>query len=365
MRRQHAARLLRGSPEHSARELGRLVRKPSGRGPSARSSGLGFPLAPRRHRGHEIQPVFQRIGADHAVREPRPGEDQPRAVLRGVAHAQRVLREAGDAQPVQSRTQHGAFGFKDAVGAAAEAEGDPRELSRTALARVVQLTGFSDPLYAEAYVTVHQYDIVLDVAITNRTEQVLQNVTLELATLGDLRLVERPAPATLAPGARVDVTTNIKVSSTETGAIFGNLVFERGGTGEADVVVLADVHIDVMDYIAPAACSDAEFRAMWAEFEWENKVAVSTAIDDVRAYVDHVVAATNMRCLAPLAALDGDCDVLAANLYARSVFGEDALVNVSVEKLPDGKLGGFIRIRSKTQGIALSLGDKLILKQKG
>lgn len=29
----------------------------------------------------------------------------------------------------------------------------------------------------------------------------------------------------------------------------------------------------------------------------------------------------------------------------RSVFGEDALVNVSVEKLPDGKLGGYIRIR--------------------
>ena len=33
----------------------------------------------------------------------------------------------------------------------------------------------------------------------------------------------------------------------------------------------------------------------------------------------------------------------------RSVFGEDALVNVSVEKQGDGKLAGFIRIRSKTQ----------------
>lgn len=44
------------------------------------------------------------------------------------------------------------------------------------------------------------------------------------------------------------------------------------------------------------------------------------------------------------------------------MFGEDALVNVSVEQLPDGRLGGYIRIRSKTQGIALSLGDKLILR---
>jgi hypothetical protein len=40
----------------------------------------------------------------------------------------------------------------------------------------------------------------------------------------------------------------------------------------------------------------------------------------------------------------------------RSVFGEDALVNVSVEKTAEGRLAGYIRIRSKTQGIALSLG---------
>jgi hypothetical protein len=55
-------------------------------------------------------------------------------------------------------------------------------------------------------------------------------------------------------------------------------------------------------------------------------------------------------------ALDGECGFLAANLYAKSVFGEDALVNISIEKQLDGKLSGYIRIRSKTQGIALSLG---------
>lgn len=40
-------------------------------------------------------------------------------------------------------------------------------------------------------------------------------------------------------------------------------------------------------------------------------------------------------------------------------------MNLSVEKQADGKLSGYIRIRSKTQGIALSLGDKITLKQKG
>jgi hypothetical protein len=44
------------------------------------------------------------------------------------------------------------------------------------------------------------------------------------------------------------------------------------GTTEHCVIVLNDIYIDVMDYIIPASCTETEFRAMWAEFEWENKV---------------------------------------------------------------------------------------------
>ncbi|GFS44612.1 coatomer, beta subunit [Actinidia rufa] len=130
-------------------------------------------------------------------------------------------------------------------------------------------------------------------------------------------------------------------------------------------IVLNDIHIDIMDYISPAVCSDAAFRTMWAEFEWENKVAVNSVIQDEKQFLNHIIKSTNMKCLTAPSALDGDCGFLAANLYAKSAFAEDALVNVSIEKQADGKLSGYIRIRSKTQGIALSLGDKITLKQKG
>eukprot|EP01018_Ginkgo_biloba_P001285 Gb_23100 [translate_table: standard] len=233
------------------------------------------------------------------------------------------------------------------------------------LNRVLQLTGFSDPVYAEAYVTVHQYDIVLDVTVINRTNETLQNLCLELATMGDLKLVERPQNYTLAPGSSKHIRANIKVSSTETGVIFGNIVYDTTSSLDHNVVVLNDIHIDIMDYISPATCPDIAFRNMWAEFEWENKVAVNTSIKDEEEFLNHIVSSTNMKCLAPPSTLEGEAGFLAANLYAKSVFGEDALVNVSVEKQPDGKLTGYIRIRSKTQGIALSLGDKITLKQKG
>ncbi|CAI9772377.1 unnamed protein product [Fraxinus pennsylvanica] len=196
------------------------------------------------------------------------------------------------------------------------------------LNRIIQLTGFSDPVYAEAYVT-----------SVHRT-------------------------TTLAPQSSKQIKANIKVSSTETGVIFGNIVYETSNVLERTVIVFNDNHIDIMDYISPALCSDAAFRTMWAEFEWENKVAVNTTITYEREFLDHIIKSTNMKCLTAPSALNGECGFLAANLYAKSMFGEDALLNISVEKQANGKLNGYIRIRSKTQGIALSLGDKITLKQK-
>lgn len=47
-----------------------------------------------------------------------------------------------------------------------------------------------------------------------------------------------------------------------------------GAASDRNCVVLSDIHIDIMDYIQPASCTDAEFRQMWAEFEWENKASL-------------------------------------------------------------------------------------------
>lgn len=57
----------------------------------------------------------------------------------------------------------------------------------------------------------------------NLADDTLQNCTLELATLGDLKLVERPHPVVLAPHDFCNIKANVKVSSTENGIIFGNI----------------------------------------------------------------------------------------------------------------------------------------------
>ncbi|XP_050543636.1 coatomer subunit beta [Daktulosphaira vitifoliae] len=238
--------------------------------------------------------------------------------------------------------------------------------SNSKLNKVTQLTGFSDPVYAEAYVHVNQYDIVLDVLIVNQTGDTLQNCTLELATMGDLKLVEKPQPVVLAPHDFCNIKASVKVASTENGIIFGNIVYDIGGAiGDRNVVVLDDIRIDIMDYIMPAACNDSEFRQMWTEFEWENKVSVTTSLTDLNEYLTHLLKSTNMKCLTPEKALSGQCGFMAANLYAKSIFGEDALANLSIEKGVDKpQVSGHIRIRAKSQGMALSLGDKINMMQK-
>lgn len=316
--------------------------------------------------------------------------DSREAYAKMLQHERAAAEEETDRKPMVSAQPHEQLTFRQLGGAAANSEDldFEAELSRATgmatvakddfiskLQRVVQLTGFSDPVYAEAYVDVHQFDIMLDVLVVNQTEETLQNLSIELATLGDLKVIERPSSYTLAPYSFQSIKATIKVSSTETGVIFGNIVYEHAkgtgltGAGDSSYVVMNDIHVDIMDYISPSYVSETEFRSMWTGFEWENKVNVKTSISyvgishssDVREYLDHIMKATNMACLTPAASLAGECGFLSANLSAVSLFGEDALANVSIERLDDGTIQGHVRIRSKTQGIALSLGDKITL----
>ena len=96
-----------------------------------------------------------------------------------------------------------------------------------------------------------------DVLLVNQTANTLQNLCLDFATLGDLKLVERPTVYTIAPHSFQSIKATIKVSSTETGVIFGSILWEGPGMAE-QCVILNDIHIDIMDYIKPAYCNEAQ-----------------------------------------------------------------------------------------------------------
>ena len=121
--------------------------------------------------------------------------------------------------------------------------------------------------------------------------------------------------------------------------------------------------ITALGLLLLGGCSDSYFCGSYRQ-PCTTRLAYLHPIGLAMA-LNHIVTSTNMKCMTPQHALGGDAQLLAANLYAKSIFGEDALVNVSVEKQDDGKIVGYIRIRSKTQGIALSLGDRITAVQRG
>ncbi|KAF7063669.1 hypothetical protein CFC21_070171 [Triticum aestivum] len=228
------------------------------------------------------------------------------------------------------------------------------------------MKGFSDPVYAEGFVTVNEYyDTVLDITVINRTEETLHNLWLEFATASKTAVVDRSKKYTVAPQASKQIQANIKMSSTNVGVIVSRIFYETSDAMEPSEVILKDMSISIMDYMTPATCTDVAFRKMWAECWCKVKLKVNTEHHDGREFVNFIIKSVKMPCVTPLSALDGDCGLVAANLYGKSVFGEDALANISVEKQADSsKLSGYITIRGNVQGLVLNLAHAIIATQQ-
>jgi coatomer subunit beta len=239
------------------------------------------------------------------------------------------------------------------------------------LNKAVAMTGLADSVYIEGFLRLHSFDLILELYIVNRTGETLQNILVELCTNGDLKVVEKPNAVTLGPGETATVYSTIRVSSTENGTIFGYATLDRKSALDKEWIVLNEVHADVVDYIVPkSSIMEASFKDMWQEFEWENKIVVNTCTNNPSEFIDMLCKCTNL-CLVGTEEqvhvtkqLIDKSQFIAVNLYAKSIFDEDALVNVSIEKEADGRLAGTVRIRARNQGIALSLGDKVNQIQK-
>merc|ERR1712226_185973 len=85
-----------------------------------------------------------------------------------------------------------------------------------------------------------------------------------------------------------------KVSSTETGVIFGYVTYDKKGAADKECTVLNELHVDILDYIERASIGELAFRTMWSEFEWENKININTSITEVGTFLMHIMQNTNM-----------------------------------------------------------------------
>jgi coatomer subunit beta len=227
------------------------------------------------------------------------------------------------------------------------------------LNNVRTLTGLDDVVFVEVSLKMNHYDIVLDFGAFNRSTETLKNVTLEIAVDGELKLVEKPQIVNIGPSQTVQLKACVKVNSTEAGVIFGNLTYDTARGGNVKVIALNEIVVDTIEYIYPATCSDSYFRKMWQEFKWEYPVAVMSSSNSLEEFVRKIANKANMQILTHEGVLKCNLDFLVCNMYAKSRFNEDALMNVSLEMKESG-IAGSVRIRAKTQGMAKCLGLRVL-----
>jgi len=227
----------------------------------------------------------------------------------------------------------------------------------SALSRVVQLTGLSDPIYAETYVALAGSEVLLDILLVNQTDDTLQNVQFDLSTTGDLQVTDKPLSLTLSPRGYALTKASVKVNSTNNGAIFGCITHGLAH----DTIFLANIHLDVVDYICSSTVlkNEDEFRRLWVKLEWENKVVISSKTTTLQALIELLMREVHFACLTEGYGVSESGDYLAANLGATSAFGEDILANLCLVRDKENMVTGHLRLRSKTKGIAVALGETI------
>lgn len=203
------------------------------------------------------------------------------------------------------------------------------------LNRVVQLTGFSDAIYAETYVQMSGKEVLLDLLLVNQTEETLQNVSIDLVCAGDLKLIEKPAQLTLPPFSFSACKAIFRVTATNHGQIFGCISYLTGPTGQdSETVILSEIKIDVLEYVKPAQIDETLFRDVWVLLEWENKISIkvpkNATCTDLKTFLEYLMRQGNLVCITPNVFITYETDsddkskelsFLACNLYAKSIFG--------------------------------------------
>ena len=236
------------------------------------------------------------------------------------------------------------------------------------LNNIVQLTGYSDPFYIEAIVNVTHFDITLDCLVINQTATTLQNIMIELIPHGGMKIKTRPAPVTLGPGDFCRLSLGVTVDSTVVGVISGYVNFDIADKNvtyralDANLI-LNELRIEYLDQMTPCDIDIEIYQKKWMEYEWENKIPIDTELTDLKEYAMMLSTIAKLKCITPSIMFCDGIGFLSANYYAKNIFDEDALINLSAEKVGN-RITGWIRIRSKTQSLAINLGDKIQSNQK-
>jgi vesicle coat complex subunit len=234
-----------------------------------------------------------------------------------------------------------------------------REVQNKKRRFVEVLSGTEDPLFAEAEVNIYTFDLSIEFTIKNKTKNALQNVSLQLFVPKEFSIIEKPPIFTLEPNEVVHVRSSVKFTKTINAYIFGQISFNNF-KGENSFMHLSGLFIELLSTYQENI-SDLDFRKNWSDYTWEHNVMIVSRKKKFSECVNELIKGLNMTLVSPknIEMINDEFPFMVANLYAKTKLGENALVNLSVERSKDNKIIGSCFIRSKTKDFMTGLGEKI------
>ncbi|CDR94511.1 coatamer beta subunit, putative [Babesia bigemina] len=270
-----------------------------------------------------------------------------------------------------------------------------KDADKRNLGAVHQFTSLMDALYIETTLNVITTRLYLTLYLRNTTEVILQNIRVELCANDRLEMSSSIPIITLGPGESRVLQVNFKLKRSLNDVIYGHVYFDKEKSGIQECLPFNPMSVCMYDYVQPSFISPSLFRTYWTEFEWEHKIQIHPSKADPLDLLRGLLQVTHMTVVCPaapptlksapgpagqaeflskymeylkvqpeLAALLGDTSFFALNLFCSTPHGEEALANLSVVKQKQGLYSGCFKIRSRTESVALSLGDRVSSLQR-
>ena len=160
-------------------------------------------------------------------------------------------------------------------------------------------------------------------------------------------------------GETVHVRSSVKFTKTINAYIFGQISFNNF-KGENSFMHLSGLFIELLSTYKENI-SDLDFRKNWNDYTWEHNVMIVSRKKSFSECINELIKGLKMTMVFPKSVdlINDDYPFMVANLFAKTRLGENALVNISVEKSKDNKIIGTCVIRSKTKDFMTGLGEKI------
>ena len=239
---------------------------------------------------------------------------------------------------------------------------EQRQKVTAKLRNLVQLTGYSDPIYAECSFNFSKTNIDLEVFLQNRTESILKNVNINFFSsvnkrdVQNLRLLERVKLPYLMPNATTTICKSLKYDVHKEFQFFGDISCENNAGIPMANLRTSEICFNILEFLKHSSISTRQFRHLWQVCDWENKVRIKTRFKALDKYIANL---TNKLSLTEVPDLKiSHSKYSTFSMYTRFCLGKDLLINICVET-NKGALSGHIRLRSQKMGLVVLVGKTL------